>query len=956
MNGFSYPRGSEWRIWDLQVQTILDDRYESLSGYYQDLKSTKPREWESFCERVGGEDSALKFDSKEYFNNVDIPKQTRCNDYARTLFAFLETFVPSLACVAFTDHNYLDTTLIDSLINYSSGVTCRGLAGVEINVEGVHLLVLFGGPPYGKPNFSEGIREFLSSIDVRERKTNGSLTICHKSLRDDVIDIVRKQKGIYIFGHCNSDNGLFQERGRTDRTVLADIFNTKRVALLQTASKRSADGLATYIGSNQALKATPILTIASDARSLRDIGKPDQDGNYCWIKADPTFDGLKQLLYEPSERVAVQEHSPAQKSKNLVIEKVRFLDSSSPPSFSNNWIELNPNLNSIIGGKSSGKSLLLYHIAKTIDPDQVAKRLDPNGNLKYDFNGGVEFEVRWEDGAINKISENSSEKKRTITYLPQMYINSLAEQGKESALYDLVIETLNQNERFKSFYEDSRAFATERAAHISTEIIELFSSQTELSRETNELRTMGDRVGIEGEIDRKRKEIDRLRSLSGFTESEESEYQKLSTERENVANKIGLLETRVRVFGGFAEHIEQSFREFREEIGRSLEEDKIELGDDSEGIEQLTAIHDGLISWLDKEIPTKVEEGFIIMGSQTQELNKSRTRLAELDELIQPFLLKVSNQGLLQELQDGITKEEIKLRLLESKEQLIQTLTDTISQTKARIKSNYKYLVDSYRKIILELSKDDFKTISSDITLRATLGMDSGRFSAQFEESLDRRQDISSILPECYDSDNNFLFDSERQDANIAKIFDAVLDGRLRLRTGREAKDAVLKLFEDYFLPKFDLVHNNDTIGEMSPGKRGLVLLKMYLHLSNADHPILIDQPEDNLDNRTIYNELNEFIREKKVARQIIMVSHNANLVVSTDSEEVIVANQDGQHPGRENKEFRFEYVSGSLECRFEDNTQKGILYRKGIREHVCEILEGGEDAFKRREKKYGFA
>ncbi|GAF85169.1 unnamed protein product [marine sediment metagenome] len=85
------------------------------------------------------------------------------------------------------------------------------------------------------------------------------------------------------------------------------------------------------------------------------------------------------------------------------------------------------------------------------------------------------------------------------------------------------------------------------------------------------------------------------------------------------------------------------------------------------------------------------------------------------------------------------------------------------------------------------------------------------------------------------------------------------------------------------------------------------------------------------------------------------MVSHNANLVVSTDSEEVIVANQSGQQTDSENRQFKFEYVSGALECQFDKPQEAGILYHKGIRDHVCEILEGGEDAFRKRENKYGF-
>jgi hypothetical protein len=80
--------------------------------------------------------------------------------------------------------------------------------------------------------------------------------------------------------------------------------------------------------------------------------------------------------------------------------------------------------------------------------------------------------------------------------------------------------------------------------------------------------------------------------------------------------------------------------------------------------------------------------------------------------------------------------------------------------------------------------------------------------------------------------------------------------GELRFRSGYDSRDAAFKIFTDYFKVKYSLKHKNDDIVHMSPGKRGLVLLQLILHLSDARHPILIDQPEDNLDNRTIFNEL----------------------------------------------------------------------------------------------------
>ena len=130
----------------------------------------------------------------------------------------------------------------------------------------------------------------------------------------------------------------------------------------------------------------------------------------------------------------------------------------------------------------------------------------------------------------------------------------------------------------------------------------------------------------------------------------------------------------------------------------------------------------------------------------------------------------------------------------------------------------------------------------------------------------------------------------------------------------------------------------------MSPGKKALVLLEMLISLEDSKCPILIDQPEDDLDNRSIYNDLVQYIRRKKKERQIIIVTHNANVVLGADAEEIIIANQDGI--GTENAEKRFEYRSGAIENDeiLTDDTGvplKGILNQNGIQTQICDILEG---------------
>ena len=134
-----------------------------------------------------------------------------------------------------------------------------------------------------------------------------------------------------------------------------------------------------------------------------------------------------------------------------------------------------------------------------------------------------------------------------------------------------------------------------------------------------------------------------------------------------------------------------------------------------------------------------------------------------------------------------------------------------------------------------------------------------------------------------------------------------------------------------------------DGIGleKLSPGTRGIVLVLLYLALDDADdRPLIIDQPEENLDPKSVFSELVPLFEEAKRKRQVIMVTHNANLVVNTDADQVVVA-----HAGQQPEEGlpTFTYRTGGLD-------------EADIREVVCDILEGGERAFRDRARRLRIA
>jgi len=136
---------------------------------------------------------------------------------------------------------------------------------------------------------------------------------------------------------------------------------------------------------------------------------------------------------------------------------------------------------------------------------------------------------------------------------------------------------------------------------------------------------------------------------------------------------------------------------------------------------------------------------------------------------------------------------------------------------------------------------------------------------------------------------------------------------------------------------RYGIDYDGVDIRKLSPGTRGIVLLLLYLALDDADdRPLIIDQPEENLDPKSVFDELVSLFIDAKTKRQVIMVTHNANLVINTDADQIIVA-EAGPHPHGALPPIT--YVSGGLE-------------NAAIRKAVCDILEGGEDAFKERARR----
>ena len=198
---------------------------------------------------------------------------------------------------------------------------------------------------------------------------------------------------------------------------------------------------------------------------------------------------------------------------------------------------------------------------------------------------------------------------------------------------------------------------------------------------------------------------------------------------------------------------------------------------------------------------------------------------------------------------------------------------------------------------------------------------------------------------------SNFI---EKLENNFDLVVDNVFeDDELKFIKNKNKLDHIKYFFSNhYYTYHFEIEYQNDSFKQMSPGKKAFVILKLILDFSDSKKPVLIDQPEDSLDNRAIYKDLTSYIKKTKMRRQIIVVTHNPNIVVGGDCENVIIANQSSDdNPNKDGEQF--DYKNGSLENDSSTSNSDYILERYSIKEHVCDILEGGKEAFEKRERKY---
>nr|WP_139699551.1 hypothetical protein [bacterium endosymbiont of Bathymodiolus sp. 5 South] len=886
----NYEKGSEWRKWDLHIhtpQTKLNNNYRVVNE--QDV-------WDYFCEKIELSDVSI-FGITDYFSidnyNAFLQKFNKKYPASKKVF-FPNIEFRTDSKNSNSDHiqcHVLFSNQEDTVKKIANFLTRLSLVSTDINLTSKHCT---------NDNLLEVT--FEKAMVTIDKLTERLL----ESFGKDEYIIVGVSNGYGTFRPGRNDGRGAEYAKELDKKCHA-FFGVKTNVdfyLNKTEDRAKFD-----------LPPKPVL-YGSDCHSFDDI--EEKLGQFfTWIKADPTFKGLRQTLYEPESRVKIQENEPDEKRGYQVIDTIEINDENIKQT-----IQFNPNLNTIIGGRSTGKSSLLQVLALTIDSGII--------EFKQDKSNEKNFIKSIVSNAIVKWKDDEKDKKRDIEFFPQNHMHDIARNnGQKDGLIQGIIKNTDEQKKINTYH----AFCTTNKETIQSAIDNLFKLQDSINNNNISLKEKGDKEGLEIEIKGINNAISKIKIDDNFSDDDVIEFKKIRKYIVEAKQYIKILNNdKTQILSLKNEQllnysIPYKFNELSDYSKPKIDVIFTKLSKDT--IELWKIELDKKLMEIDTEIKTHRQR--INTHEQQQSFKKWQEYISgnkQYSELLAK--LKIEQEKL----------QEIKI--IEEQTQALLKQQDTL----------FNEILDKHVDYLKQITalKNDFALEYEDIEIK---------IYSQFLEKKCTELLKGFINLQSHDRQRYVDQFSENYSGNvkgtIQGFLSKALNGEFELKNHKDIKDLTKgMLIENWFSLSYELTYQNDSFNEMSDGKKAFVILKLLLDFSNKKCPILIDQPEDSLDNRAIYNELVAYIKSKKTQRQIILVTHNANVVVNADAEEVIVANQHGKD-SKNKGNIKFQYISGSLEnTKLKNIQQSVVLNSQGIKEHTCEILEGGTEAFKKRENKYG--
>ena len=947
-----FNKGSEWRRWDLHIHTA--------SSYDYKYQGDNPNE---------------KLVEVLRKNNISV--------------------------VAITDHFLIDKQRFLELRNSAPDIVF--FPGVELRTDkgdtNIHVILIFSE----KINLDNLVTDF----DVFKRSKGKAIEKNETIFWEyrDIVDFAREHFAIISIHAGSKTNGIDKQISnllpeniatKADYAKTVDIFEGGNV-------QKDISDYEKYKFPKYGKK--PLIFCSDNHNPLK-----YEPAAPCWFKADPTFEGLKQVIIEP-DRIFVGDKpdllKKIEKAPQKFLNKL-FINKKDTSTLDEVWydnfsLELNPGLVSIIGNKGSGKSAIADILSLCSNTHNNKWSFLTNTKFRkkgtIDRSKSFEASISWADNSTSeKVSldqDGNIEKPELVRYIPQNYLETLCttedsdvfeeelksiifqylpgEQKKGNEKLNDVIDQLSQEikkteETFISYIKEQNRIIVnleekQKPEYKKRIVFDLEQKKLELE---NLIKAKPE------EVEKPAHESDVNQKLQKSVETLNKKLEEINTEQEKIRNilsenknKIQELNSTKECFSRIKNFINTEKNSIREILSSNdLNVDDVILLTIKESVvnEKIQSLENEnaiILQNLNSQIEDSLESKKVKL---LEEITKKTKALSEPDRLYQNYLKELKkwkNEC------DRITGDESTPSTIQFYEKQIEyldtklesDLMESIEKREACVKNliqQKKKILDVYANLyhpitqFISDNKDFLKNFP--IEIKSSFAFDniseklfdfinqgvSGSFSGR-DTGIAVLRDLCETVE--FDKENTIVEFASKLNNSLLNDIREGKEGARDIESQLKKGHSKVELYDfiygmSYIKHEFQLEMSKKPLSSLSPGERGAILLLFYLFIDNDDKPLIIDQPEENLDNESVYKYLVSFIKEAKKRRQVIMVTHNPNLAVVCDADQIIKMDI-----AKDNKNI-VSYQSGSIE-------------NPVINKCIVDVLEGTYPAFDNRNRKY---
>jgi len=838
-----------------------------------------------------------------------------------------------ISVLAITDHN--DVGGVRAFRDAAAGRGVHVFPGFELSSsEGVHVLCI-----YPQETEDDRLGRFLGEFGITD--TVPSAKLADKTFVQ-ILEKVREQGGVTIAAHATSQQGgLFQALSGQARIRAWQHDDLRAIQIpgpiedlppeiLQIVTNKNADYRVTHPAGEG---------LAVAVVNARDVSKPeelDDPSASCWIKmSEVGIEGLRQAFLDPQSRIRLQQVELEDHAELVAMTwEGGFLDGAA--------VHFNPNLNVLIGGRGAGKSTVVESIRSALAIDAIGDdaRAAHEGIVRYVLRNGTKITllvrasrprprryriertipnppiVRDEDGAVSNLAP--------CDVLPRVEIYGQHEISEVTKSREKLTRLLDR------FVERDDARGRRR-----TDLLrELEKSRKSLIDTRTELQQMADR-------------------LAALPALEETLQRYREAGLEERLKEQSLIVREERVLESIPERL-TSFTECLETLKRALPIDRAFLSakalEDLPGREILTRANP-ILEQLDTDLRRIVndleaaleqaEQGFASVRSAWQ------ARRTEVQAAYEKKLRELQKSRIDGEEFIRLRRQIEDLRPLGERQGQVQRLEKEHAERRRALLAEWEdFKAEEFRRLDRAARKVNQKLRDKvQVEVRAAGDREplfqilKGSLGGRLSEAIDALRGVADLSL-------TKLVDACRAGAgDVNRLFGIPPAQAERLA---KAPPEVLMRIEELELPPTTSILLNtspaneppdwQTLEDLSTGQKATAVL--LLLLLESDAPLIVDQPEDDLDNRFITEGVVPRMRDEKQRRQFVFSTHNANIPVLGDAELIV-----GLSPSGEADHGRARIAP----------EHTGSIDDRGVRELVEEVLEGGREAFERRRRKYRF-